>query len=165
MNLEIVEVVPGSCWDKSRALIILPINLGDQTPPILIRFRHEEDPIESHQATPNPLDFVIAFGLETQDSRVEAQCCVMIYSRSTSLEDLASRSEYIMQKANGTKSASNGHFHLHVVLESVMGQPFFTIRSERLSGPSDVTLDANAELGKLDIALGWWEGLRKGRRV
>ncbi len=46
-----------------------------------------------------------------------------------------------------------GIFHLRVVLESAAGQPFFIIRSERLPNPPDVTLDATAELRKLDIAL------------
>ena len=154
MNLEVFEVVPGSCWDRSQALIMLSNPNGGIPPPILIRFRHSEDPVVSRQNTQNSRDFVVAFGFEERGSNIEVQCCVMICDQSTSLDDLANRSVYIMQKANGTKSASNGHLHLRVVLlEPAMGQPIFTIRPEALSGPQDMTLDAAVELRKLNIAL------------
>lgn len=146
MDLEVFEVVPGSCWDRSKALITLSNPDGGTPSTIFIRFRHSEDPVMSQQNRQNSRDFVVAFGFKEPDSSIEPQHCVMICDQSTSLDNLANLFAYIMQKASGTKSASNGHLHLRVVLEPAMGQPFFTMRPEALSGPPDVIIDATAEL-------------------
>ncbi|KAK3944343.1 hypothetical protein QBC46DRAFT_280208 [Diplogelasinospora grovesii] len=143
VNLDLVDVAPRSCWDKERALIMSTIESDGTTHRILARFRHGEE---------GSRDFVIVLEFKQQGACPEAQCCVMICCRNISLEELAGKLQYVMQKASGKRSASNGLLHLHVTLD-VAQQPMFIIRPEAMPHPPDVTIDATVELQKSDLML------------
>ncbi|KAL5315184.1 hypothetical protein ACEPPN_017835 [Leptodophora sp. 'Broadleaf-Isolate-01'] len=144
VNLDLVDVAPRSCWDKEGALITSTTQSDVAAHRILAQFRHGEE---------GSRDFVIVLELEEQGTCTEAQCCVMICSRNTSLEKLAGKLQYMTQKASGKRSASNGLLHLHVTLEPDAQQPMFIIRPEAMPHPPDVTIDATVELQKLDLIL------------
>ncbi len=73
MDLELLEVAPEACWDKERALIILPIESDTPSPSqVLIRFRHNEAQVASQQTGLDPRDFLIVFKLEHQGSGVRS---------------------------------------------------------------------------------------------
>ena len=145
INLDLIDVAPRSCWDKERTLIVSTIESdGDTTHRTLARFRHKEE---------GSRDFVIVLEIEEQKSCVEAQCYVMICSRDTLLEELAENVRYMMQKAFGKRSASNGMLNLHVTWESVARQPMYIIRPDATFYPPEVTVDATLELQQLDLRL------------
>lgn len=145
INLDLIDVAPRSCWDKERTLIVSTIESdGDTTHRTLARFRHKEE---------GSRDFVIVLEIEEQKSCVEAQCYVMICSRDTLLEELAENVRYLMQKAFGKRSASNGMLNLHVTWESVARQPMYIIRPDATFYPPEVTVDATLELQQLDLRL------------
>ncbi|KAI3327358.1 hypothetical protein HD806DRAFT_391073 [Xylariaceae sp. AK1471] len=143
-NLELIDVEPQSCWHKERAMIISTVaSSSSASRQTLARLRHNEG---------GSRDFVVVLEL-TQGTCTEAQCCVMICSRNTSLEELARKLRYMEQKASGKRSASNGLLNLHVTLEHDVQQPVLTIKPETLPHPPDVTVDATVELRKLDLIL------------
>ncbi|RYP27392.1 hypothetical protein DL767_007711 [Monosporascus sp. MG133] len=147
VNLDLVDVAPRSCWDKEGALITSTIEPSGTTHQILARFRHNEE---------GSRDFVIVLEFKQQGAYTEAQCCVMICCRNISLEELAGKLQYVMQKASGKRSASNKLLHLHVTLEPDPQQPIFIIRPEAMPYPPDVTIDATVELLKSgQMSLRW----------
>ncbi|RYP42809.1 hypothetical protein DL768_010207 [Monosporascus sp. mg162] len=145
VNLDLVDVAPRSCWDQERAVIVStiasPNGASHQT---LARFRHKERGSQ---------DFVIMLESKEQGTCIEAQCCVMICCRNTSLQELTGKLQYVAQKASGKRSASNGLLHLGVTLEPDAQQPMFNIKPEALPNPPDVTVDATVELQKSDLIL------------
>ncbi|RYP14268.1 hypothetical protein DL765_006497 [Monosporascus sp. GIB2] len=144
VNLDLVDVAPRSCWDKERALITSTIEPNDTTHQILARFRHSEE---------GSRDFVIVLKFKQQGAYTEAEYCVMVCCRNISLEELAGKLQYVMQKASGKRSASNELLHLHVTLKRVLQPPMFIIRPEAMPHPPDITIDATVELQKLDLTL------------
>ncbi|RYP43385.1 hypothetical protein DL770_011690 [Monosporascus sp. CRB-9-2] len=145
VNLELVDVVPRSCWDQERAVIISTIaSSNGASHQTLARFRHNEG---------GSRDFVIVLEFKQQGTCIEAQCCVMICCRNTSLQELTEKLQYVTQKASGKRSASNGLLHLGVTLEPDAQQPMFAIKPEALPYPPDVTVDATIELQKSDLML------------
>jgi len=120
---------------------------------ILARFRHDET---------GSRDFVIVLEVKEQGTCHEALSCVMTCCRNTSLEELATKLQYMTQKASGKRSASNGLLHLHVRLEPVAQQPMFIIRPKAMPQPPDVTIDATVELKKLDLILEFARVLEDG---
>ncbi|RYP81635.1 hypothetical protein DL770_005843 [Monosporascus sp. CRB-9-2] len=144
VNLDLVDVVPRSCWDEERALITSTIQSDGTTHRTLARFRHNEK---------GSRDFVIVLEFKQQGAYTEAQCCVIICCRNISLEELAGKLQYVIQKASGKRSASNELLHLQVTLEPVPQQPMFIIRPEAMPHPPDVTIDATVELQKADLTL------------
>ncbi|KAK3366724.1 hypothetical protein B0T24DRAFT_367243 [Lasiosphaeria ovina] len=152
VSLDLVDVSPSSCWDRDRAMIVSTlVPSGVATHQTLARFRHndEESP-----------DFVILLEVKQQDNSVKPECHVMICYRNTSLQELADKLQYVLQRASGRDSASNGLLHLRVALESDTQQPVFTIKPEVLSHPPDININIAAELRKSDLMLelvGIWE--------
>ncbi|KAI0412894.1 hypothetical protein F5X98DRAFT_353603 [Xylaria grammica] len=145
INLKLVDVVPRSYWQEERAMIVSEMgsshNDSHQT---LLRLRHNGN--ESQ-------DFVVVLGVTQQGTRIEAQCCVMICSRDTSLGEVARKLEYMMPKTYGKRSASNGPIHLNMRLESNVTQPIFTIKPERLLHRPNTTINATGELQEINLKL------------
>ncbi|RYO95181.1 hypothetical protein DL764_007729 [Monosporascus ibericus] len=145
VNLDLVDVAPRSCWDQERAVIISTIaSSNGASHQTLARFRHNEG---------GSRDFVIVLEFKQQGTCTEAQCCVMICCRNTSLQELTGKLQYVAQKATGKRSASNGLLHLSVTLEFDAQQPMITIKPGALPYPPDDTVDATVELQKLDLKL------------
>jgi len=138
VNLDLVNVNPPSYWDQERAMIVSTMTASDSVAQqILARFRHREEECP---------DFVILLGFRQHDTSTEPQCHVMICGRGTSLQELDEKLHYVVQKAHGKESASNGLIHLRIVLEPDQQQSIFTIKLEALPSPPDVTIDITAEL-------------------
>ncbi|KAK3358066.1 hypothetical protein B0T25DRAFT_477217 [Lasiosphaeria hispida] len=151
-NLDLVDVNPLPCWDRERAMIVSTLVLsGGATHQTLARFRHndEESP-----------DFVMLLEVKQQGASAEPKCHIMTCSRNTSLQELADRQQYVLQRSSGRDSASNGLVHLRVALESDTQQSVCTITPEVLSHPPDITINIAAELRKSVLMLefaGIWE--------
>jgi ankyrin repeat protein len=142
INLSLVEVSPQSCWDEEQALIMPAVKHedGHATHRILARFRYDEE---------GSYDFVVVIEL----GNIKAQCYVIICSRDTSLERLPVKLRDMIPRIPRDRSASNGLLHLHVTLEPDERQQALTIRPEAVPRPPDYTIDATAELQKLDLML------------
>ncbi|RYP40657.1 hypothetical protein DL767_001515 [Monosporascus sp. MG133] len=156
VDLDLIDVAPRSCWDQERAMIISTIaSSNGASHQTLARFRHNEG---------GSRDFVIVLEFKQQGTCIEAQCCVMICCRNTSLQELTGKLQYVAQKASGQRSASNGLLHLGVTLEPDAERTMFTIKPEALPHPPDVTVDGTVELQKSDLMLELTEILEeKGR--
>ena len=138
LNLDLVNVNPPSYWDHERAMIVSTMTASDSAAQqILARFRHREEECP---------DFVILLGFRQHGTSTEPQCHVMICGRGTSLQELDEKLHYVVQKAHGKRSASNGLLHLRIVLEPDQQQSIFTIKPEALPSPPDVTIAITAEL-------------------
>ncbi|KAI1192637.1 hypothetical protein F5X97DRAFT_340069 [Nemania serpens] len=142
-NLKLAGVTPESCWRPGRSVIECATSHCDSaSPQILARLRHNDD---------GSLDFVIALGLTRQGTRANSDCFVMICSRDLPLEELARKLRYVLRKASGKSRASNGLTHLQVDLVPDARHPFFTIKTEILSHPPSVTVNASVELQKSQL--------------
>jgi len=128
---------------------LLPSDGATQQTLAWFRYNDEESP-----------DFVMLLEVKQQGTSAEPRCHVMICHRNTSLQELADRLQYVLQRASGRGSASNGSVHLRVALESDTQHLVFTIKPETLSHPPDVTIDIAAELQRSELMLelaGIWE--------
>ncbi|KAK3348739.1 hypothetical protein B0T25DRAFT_228699 [Lasiosphaeria hispida] len=139
INLELVDVKPRSCWDKEEAEITSTTESGGSAEhQALVRLRHSRE---------GSSDFVIVLEFEQQGDCTRPRCCVATCSRDTLLEELARNLPYVMQKASGKTSASNGLLNLEVTLESVDETRVF-IKPEEMLHPPEATIDVTAELHK-----------------
>ncbi|KAH7303159.1 WD40-repeat-containing domain protein [Stachybotrys elegans] len=141
-DLELIEVVPQSCWDRDQAIIISTI----ESNPTLIRLRHNTDKVVSR-------DFVLIIEFKQQGPSIEACHCVTICSRDTSLESFTEQFDHVIKNASGKRSASNGLTNLQVAINPIARRPMFTIRPEAIPRPPDVTFDATARIQKSHVAL------------
>ncbi|UKZ77578.1 hypothetical protein TrVFT333_005302 [Trichoderma virens FT-333] len=142
INLKIIDVLPKSCWDEERALITSMPGTKDGTlGQILIRLRQNE--AESK-------DFVMVLEYKEENTDILAECLVLICSRNTVFEELATNLPSMMQKLYGKMQAKNGLLSLRVTLERVARQPIFLIQPESVFDEMFTTFDATLELeGKL----------------
>ncbi|KLU91451.1 hypothetical protein MAPG_09971 [Magnaporthiopsis poae ATCC 64411] len=144
VNLSLIDVAPRSCWDEEGALITPTFEYDGAVHRTLARFRHGEE---------GSWDFVVVLGFQRRGTCTEAQCCVMICCRKTSLEELAGKLQYMAQKASGERSAGNGPLNLRVTLEHDANEPMFFIRLEAMPHPPNATIDATAELQRSNLML------------
>ncbi|KAK4043001.1 hypothetical protein C8A01DRAFT_44068 [Parachaetomium inaequale] len=107
-NLELIDVHPTSCWHKERALIEAAVEpSADGVQRILARFR---------ETTENGADFVAVLEI---DVLADPCCNLMVASRKTSLEEIASRSDAWREIISDTTCAYNGSLSLYMALESL----------------------------------------------
>ncbi|KAM0261878.1 hypothetical protein ACHAQJ_002081 [Trichoderma viride] len=137
INLRMIDVVPRSCWDEERALIISTASTNDALHQILIRLRNNG---------PESKDFIIVLKYEQQNSETLAESLVFICSRNILLEELAIHLPSMMGKLNGKIQAKNEFLSLRVTLERVERGPIFDIRPEPVLDEMFTTIDAAAEL-------------------
>ncbi|KAI1161983.1 hypothetical protein F5B18DRAFT_625984 [Nemania serpens] len=144
-NLNLAGVAPQSCWRPRQSMIISAIPHPDSAPTrTLARLRQNDDRSQ---------DFVIVLSSTHQGTRTDTECSVMVCSRDLSLEELARQLQYVMPKASGKSSASNGLLHLRVELVPDTQNLIFTIEVVLVSHPPSVTVDATVELQKLELML------------
>ncbi|KAI0450504.1 hypothetical protein F5B21DRAFT_517424 [Xylaria acuta] len=132
-------------YNDDRTMIISTITTPNTSHPTLVRLRHNEGTSK---------DFLMVLELAQQDIHIKAQCSVTVCPRSTPLEELLGKYGYVVKRASGKRSASNGLLNLRVALEPDSRQPMFTsIKPEILPRPPDVTVDATMELQRSDLML------------
>ncbi|KAM0246208.1 hypothetical protein ACHAQJ_010299 [Trichoderma viride] len=156
-QLSLVDVMPESCWDKERALIMSTAKANDDPlGQILIRLRHDEEGSQ---------DFVIVLDFSKQSSTTETQCCVLICNRKSLLKELATNLPSIMDILHGKIRASNGYLRLRVTLERVERHPIFIIRPERVPDEVFTTIDATTELDKRKLILDSMKILKESENI
>ncbi|RFU80416.1 vegetative incompatibility het-e-1 [Trichoderma arundinaceum] len=142
VDLTLIEAFPPSCWDKQMALISSGDNSDANTiNQILIRARHSKE--ESQ-------DFVIL--LQFLQSGIAPQCCVVVCSKETPLEEVAGRFRPIDLETFRVGSASNGSLHLRITLDRVEGD-MMSIRPESMIYPPDFTVNASTGVENWDLVL------------
>jgi hypothetical protein len=106
-GLQLIGVHPVACWHKERALIeaaVEPTANGSHR--ILVRFRTEG----------KSADFVAVLAL---DSGAQPRYSLMVASRKTTLEEIASDAEAWKDKVIGKTRAHNGDMQLALALETL----------------------------------------------
>ncbi|KAL6892130.1 hypothetical protein GGI43DRAFT_196890 [Trichoderma evansii] len=139
LNLKMIDVVPRSCWDEERALIISTANNDNRLNQILIRLRSKE---------PESKDFIIVLKYEEQNSETSAECLVFICDRNIVSEQLSMNLPSMMKTLDGKARAKNELLSLHIALERVKRQPIFVIRPKQVSGEVFATVNATMELNE-----------------
>lgn len=119
INLEVIDVVPRSCWDEERSLIISRSNNNNVPHQILIRLRNYKQ---------NSEDFLLVLNYGEYSSETLAKCLVFMCNRNTPSKDINPSS--MMRKIDGQRGAKNDLISLSVTLERVKRQPMFVIRPE-----------------------------------
>lgn len=140
LNLDLVEVIPQSYWNKERALIVSPPKPNGR--PTLARFCLIGQKCQ---------DFIFVLESEERGSDIQPRCHVLICCRSTSLEHIAKEIGRVKPEVLGKTRASNGFLNLQVSLEPVGRQAMFIIKPEVTSDPPDVTINATVLLQKFDL--------------
>ncbi|KAL7919399.1 hypothetical protein ACQKWADRAFT_322996 [Trichoderma austrokoningii] len=124
INLRVIDVVPRSCWDEERSLIISTSIDGNTPHQMRIRLRNEKSESE---------DFILVLKYGQCDSETLAECMVLKCNRNIPSKDRNSPS--MMKTANIQKESNND-----------LVQPIFVIRPEAIAEEIFTTTDTTAEL-------------------
>ncbi|KAI8950492.1 heterokaryon incompatibility protein-domain-containing protein [Xylaria longipes] len=90
LNLDLVDVLPRSCWHQDQAMIVSTTTTPNcPSHPIIVRLRHSES---------MSTDFLMVLELVQQKICIEGQCSVMVCSRLTQLEELAGKLQHVVGK-------------------------------------------------------------------
>ncbi|KAL6868607.1 hypothetical protein J3F83DRAFT_705037 [Trichoderma novae-zelandiae] len=144
LDLSIVEVVPSSCWDKERALILPSNRVGKgDLGQVLVRISQVKE----------PRDFVVILECKEQKPDTQAECRILLCSRDTQLGELAAAFPLMTRRLDGKTRARNGHLSLRVTLEPFARQPIFVMRPESVPDESFTTVDATVEMERNGIIL------------
>ncbi|KAK3988497.1 hypothetical protein QBC44DRAFT_382245 [Cladorrhinum sp. PSN332] len=163
LGLELVEVIPRSCWDQERTIVISAETVfRNSTRHTLARFRHNDRKSVGGESP----DFLLLLELKDTPSATEPapQYHFMICSRETRLEEIWEKKDYVGKRVSGKNSASNGQIHVHVALKPEHGNSMFIIKPEQLSEPTVVTVDITLELKRTDL-MARLEDMTKERRM
>ncbi|KAM0476541.1 hypothetical protein ACHAPX_006458 [Trichoderma viride] len=132
INLKVIDVMPRSCWDEERSLIISTSSNSKTAHQVLIRLRNYKQQSE---------DFILVLRHRECGSETLAECLVSICNRDIPSEDIS-----MLKTANEQKRAKTELFSLRVALERVKRQPMFVIRPELVMGETFSTVDTTVEL-------------------
>jgi hypothetical protein len=144
-GLDLIEVEPPDRW-KDDAMIATAIESSDILQRTWIRFRPQGNGFR---------DFLVLLEFETQGSQAHARCSIMIVSKTTSLEDLASKFIHMRQAPFRKQSATDNMLSISVAVEqeTIAGQQMFLVRLAKTNGLADFTVDATNELQLLESKL------------
>ncbi|KAK4225375.1 hypothetical protein QBC38DRAFT_530960 [Podospora fimiseda] len=149
LGLELTEVFPKSCWDQERAVAISADTPSDDAArQTLARFRQTDQTVTKEEVP----DFLLLLGLKDTSSSTEAKFHyhLAICSRTTRLEEIAEKKEFVEKRGSKLAAASNGQIHIQVTLKAEHGNSIF-IKPEKLSKPPPATVDLTVELKRLGL--------------